>query len=48
MQPETPESQGLDASARRARMILLGVMAAFIALPLVAFLVFGTGSSPRP
>jgi len=48
MDPLTPEDARIDARARRTRAIILWVMAAFIAAPIVAFLIFGRGSAPRP
>jgi len=48
MDPVTPEDAKIDARARRTRAIILWVMAAFIAAPIVAFLLFGRGSAPRP
>jgi len=48
MDSQTPGDPGVEARARRARAVILFVMAAFIALPIVAFLLFGRGSAPRP
>jgi type VI protein secretion system component VasF len=48
MDPLTPEDARIDARARRTRAIILWVMAAFIAAPIVGFLIFGRGSAPRP
>lgn len=38
----------MEARARRARAVILWVMAAFIAVPFIAFLLFGRVSAPTP
>jgi len=38
----------MDGRARRARAIILAVMAAFIVLPIILWLLVGGGPRPRP
>jgi len=47
MDPVNPEAEKTEVQARRARTILLIVMALFIVAPLVFFWFFGTGAAPR-
>ncbi|HXQ80228.1 MAG TPA: hypothetical protein VN775_02875 [Opitutaceae bacterium] len=48
MDPETPETAKADPRARRARAIILVVMAVFIAAPVIVWLLTGRGAQPRP
>lgn len=46
MDSETPERTKLDSRARRARAIILAVMAAFVAMPIILWLLTGAGRRP--
>jgi hypothetical protein len=48
MDPENTETAKPDARARRARAIILVVMAVFIAAPVVLWLLAGGDARPRP
>jgi len=48
MDTETPERAKPDAHARRARAIILVVMAVFIVAPVIVWLLTGRGSQPKP
>jgi|GEM_PF-5770830 len=46
MDCQTPERAKLDSRARRARAIILVVMAAFVAMPIILWLLVGRGQRP--
>jgi len=48
MDTETQETAKQDARARRARAIILVLMAVFIAAPVIVWLLTGRGAQPRP
>ncbi len=48
MDTVNPEEAKTDARARRDRAIIIMVMAAFIAAPIIAFLLVGRDAAPRP
>jgi hypothetical protein len=47
MDPNPPEPSKLDERASRARTLIVILMAVFIAVPLVMYLLAGNGSGPR-
>jgi ACR3 family arsenite efflux pump ArsB len=47
MDPNPHEPSKLDERARRARALIVILMAVFIAAPLVMYLLAGNGSGPR-
>jgi hypothetical protein len=47
MEPNPPEPSKLDERARRARMLIVVLMAVFIAAPLVVYVLVGNGLGPR-
>ena len=48
MDPLTPEDGRIGERARRARAVIIWVMAAFIAAPIVAYLLVSRGAPPGP
>jgi len=48
MDPETAETPKPDTRARRARAIILVVMAVFIAAPVILWFLTARGAQPRP
>jgi hypothetical protein len=48
MDYESPEKAKLDARARRARTIIIVVMAVLITAPWVVYLFVAKGGAPRP
>jgi len=47
MEPKPPEPSKLDERARRARTLIVMLMAVFIAAPLVMYVLAGNGLGPR-
>jgi len=47
MDPGTPEQTNTERTARRARTIIILVMAVLIFAPFVAYVLVGRGSAPR-
>jgi hypothetical protein len=48
MESVTPDSAKVDARAKRARAIILVVMAALIAVPIVAYIIVTRSGTPTP